>query len=87
MRLPVAPMIIYSNGSRDHKMVNTFFETEHILEKLFVRSQFTTNYHVKVSYKCVRIDFTFHASVWGDFILVLKVTHKSLVQNQISFSQ
>ena len=68
-------------------MVNTFFETEHILEKLFVRSQFTTNYHVKVSYKCVRIDFTFYASIWGDFILVLKAKHKSSLQNQISFSQ
>ena len=68
-------------------MVNTFFETEHILEKSFVRSQFTTNYHVNVSYKCVRIDFTFYASIWGDFILVLKAKHKSSLQNQISFSQ
>ena len=34
VRLPVAPMMIYSNGSSDHKMVNTFFETEHILEKI-----------------------------------------------------
>ena len=33
VRLPVAPMMIYNNGSRDHKMVNTLFETEHILEK------------------------------------------------------
>ena len=68
-------------------MVNTFFETEHILEKSFVRSQFTINYHVKVSYKCVRIDFTFYASIWGDFILVFRVKHKFSVHNQISLSQ
>ena len=49
VRLPVAPMIIYSNGSRDHNAVDTLLETDIIFEKLVCSSlDHSSHIHVEV---------------------------------------
>ena len=50
VRLPVAPMIMYSNGSRDHNAVDTLLETDIIFEKLICSSlDHSSHIHVEVS--------------------------------------
>ena len=53
VRLPVAPMMIYSNGSRDHNTVDTLLETDIIFEKLICSSlDHRSHIHSKVSQTC-----------------------------------
>ena len=50
VRLPVAPMITYINGSRDHNTVDTLIETDIIFENLVCSLlDHSSHVHVEVS--------------------------------------